>query len=180
MRFLVSLALLATLAGCRAQAGGPPTVDVKVVAKGNVVRYPQEKRSPAPEVVGDLLVGSGAIGPRPAGSAQVVNFWASWCGPCRKEQPILERLHREYESKGVRFVGVNTRRDQRAAALAFLEEFSVTYPSVYDPASRNAFRYRLFFMPGTFVVDRQGRIAAVIAGGIPSEQALRDVLEDVT
>lgn len=180
MRALIPTFSLALLVGCSGAAGGPAAVDLKVIAEGNVVRYPVEKRTLAPEVTGDLLIGTGSVAPRPDGNVQVVNFWASWCGPCRKEQPILQKLHEEYKERGVSFVGVDTRRDQKAAALAFMEEFGVTYPSVFDPESRNAFRYRLFFMPATFVVDSEGRIAAAIAGGLPSEGALRAILEDLT
>ena len=97
------------------------------------------------------------------GSVTVVNFWASWCGPCRVEQAELEELYKEYSARGTRFVGVNI-RDTTANALAHMEEFGVTYPSVFNKDSTIAFKFRVLFIPTTFVLDSRGRIAARIMG----------------
>lgn len=107
----------------------------------------------------------------------MVNFWGSWCGPCRREQGALEALWKEYRPRGVQFVGINTRRDQRAAAMAFVREFSVTYPLIYNPDSRIAFAFGVRTMPASFVIDREGRIAAMIVGALRDEADLRRLLD---
>ena len=112
-----------------------------------------------------------------SGKVGVVNFWGSWCGPCLREQPGLEALSKEYASKPVQFLGVNSRRDQRAAALAFADQFHVTYPSVFNPDSSIAYSFRVRFMPATFVIDRQGRIAVQFIGAIASRSELRAAID---
>lgn len=139
---------------------------------------PVASRKAAPAFSEEALAGGPAITQAIyAGRVGVVNFWGSWCGPCRKEEPLLERLSKEYAPRDVTFLGVNTRRDQRAAAKAFLEEFSVTYPSAYDPDSTIAYRFGVRVMPATFVIDRQGRIAAQVIGAITDEVGFRRLLD---
>jgi thiol-disulfide isomerase/thioredoxin len=98
----------------------------------------------------------------------VLNFWGSWCGPCRSEQPGLELAATQLTGKGVRFVGVDV-RDQRAAALAYQREFRTSYPSLYDPSAALTARLRdqaPAFQPATLVIDQQGRVGATITGAI--------------
>ncbi|MFY9586432.1 MAG: TlpA disulfide reductase family protein [Actinomycetota bacterium] len=110
------------------------------------------------------------------GSVTVVNFWASWCGPCRDEQAELERLYKEYASRGVRFIGINI-RDARVDARSYLEEFGVTYPSIRNQDASIAAKFRsILFIPSTAVLDRRGRIAARISG-VTVERDLRSVLD---
>lgn len=136
-------------------------------ASASIAGDPVRPQSPA---VTDALI---------AGKVAVVNFWGSWCGPCRLEEPILETVWNERKSGGVVFIGVNTRRDQRAAATAFLDEFRVTYPSVYDPSSEIAYAFGVRAMPATFILDTQGRVAAQIIGAIASADDLRALLDEV-
>ena len=97
------------------------------------------------------------------GKVVVVNIWASWCGPCRLEQPGLERLWREYRGRDVQFIGVDF-DDDRAAALEYLREFDVTYPSVSDPTGILAFRFGMLAPPTTFIVDREGQLRYHLLG----------------
>ncbi len=90
------------------------------------------------------------------GRPVLVNFWASWCVDCRKEAPLLEVAYRRVGGR-VAFVGVDT-NDTRGAALSFLHEFGVTYPSVYDPHGTAATAYGLFGLPTTVFVSPGGRI----------------------
>jgi len=116
------------------------------------------------EVKGELLAdGSPWSSTSARGSVLVVNFWASWCGPCRAEQPELSRVARAYRGRGVRFIGVNV-RESRGAADSYVEEFQVPYPSLYDPAALNAARLQAFALPSTFILDRDGVVAYRLTG----------------
>ena len=90
------------------------------------------------------------------GRPVLVNFWASWCVPCRKEMPVLEAAYRRLRGRVV-FLGVDT-NDTRGAALSFLRQMGVTYPSVYDPHGTAATAYGLFGLPTTVFVAPSGRM----------------------
>jgi len=111
------------------------------------------------------------------GSVVVVNFWASWCPPCRDEAPALERVWREYEDKGVVFVGMNF-NDVTAKAVAFIEEFDATYPNGPDPYNRISRAYRITGVPETFLIARDGRLLEWYRGPV-TEAMLRDALEEI-
>jgi cytochrome c biogenesis protein CcmG/thiol:disulfide interchange protein DsbE len=91
------------------------------------------------------------------GEVVFLNFWASWCVPCREEAPALEAAWRRYKDQDVVFLGVNI-QDKEAEARAFLREFGVSYPNGMDPGSRIAIDYGVYGIPETFFIDRQGRI----------------------
>lgn len=99
------------------------------------------------------------------GQVVVVNFWASWCVPCREEHPALVSAARDYRAAGVTFVGVNY-QDGRGSAIGFLDELGrgEGYRYVTDPGSRLALDFGVFGVPETFFVDRAGRIVAKITG----------------
>ena len=91
------------------------------------------------------------------GKVVFLNFWASWCPPCRAEARTLEEAWWAYKDRDVVFVGVNI-QDQEPAARAFLEEFGITYPNGIDRGSRIAIDYGLWGVPETFIIDQSGRI----------------------
>ena len=119
--------------------------------------------SPAPPLSGDTLQKGSVDLASLRGSVAVVNFWATWCTPCRQEQPQLERVARTYGDRGVRFVGV-FERDDAAKGRAWVKEFGVTYPSIADPSGSFADDFALFGLPDTFVIDPNGTIRWVITG----------------
>ena len=132
---------------------------------------------PLPRLAGKTLEGDRLDASAHAdGSVLVINVWADWCGPCRKEQPQLVRLADRYQDE-VRFLGINY-QDDRDAARAWVEEFGVPYPSLYDPAGRTAAELGYTFLPDTYVVDRVGRIRWVVFGA-SDEQELQDLIDDV-
>lgn len=115
---------------------------------------------PAPPLSGTTLEGDEFDLAEYAQQVVVVNVWASWCVPCRREHPVLLDAARVLEPYGVQFVGINT-QDTVEDARAFLDELgALPYPSVLDPDGRWAVEWGTFGVPETFVIDAEGRIRA--------------------
>lgn len=153
---------------------------VAVVAAGDrpAGRSSIEVSGPMPEIREPSMNGMGEVGPELyRGDVVLVNFWASWCGPCRREQPGLSRLWEEYRDRGVQFIGVNF-KDDEAAALAYLDEFDVAYPSVEDPTGIIAHEFGVPYLPATVLVARDGEMRLRLVGA-QTETDLRRYLEDL-
>jgi cytochrome c biogenesis protein CcmG/thiol:disulfide interchange protein DsbE len=128
---------------------------------------------PAPEFTLPRLDADGALELASLrGRVVVVNFWASWCIPCRDEAPALETTWQRYQARGVVFVGVNV-QDLTPKALEFLKETRASYPNVRDKDNTVYRAYGLTGVPETFFVDRQGRIVRKFPGVVvdPAEWA---------
>jgi cytochrome c biogenesis protein CcmG/thiol:disulfide interchange protein DsbE len=151
--------------GNRLAAGRPapaPGFDLPVLSRGSS-KDPRLARALA-----DGRLGLGEL----RGGPVVVNFWASWCPPCRTEAPRLERAWRRHGRDGVVFVGLNM-QDVTDDARAFLEQFDVRYPNVRDGSDAVARDWGVTGLPETFFVDRRGRVVGRVIGAIDSRQ-LRD------
>lgn len=100
-----------------------------------------------------------------AGKVVVINVWGQWCGPCRTEMPELQQVYDANRDLGVQLLGIDVRDPSRQAAVDFIKDRGVTFPSIYDPPMRTmiAFggRYPTSVIPSTIVLDRQGRVAGV-------------------
>lgn len=112
-----------------------------------------------------------------AGRPTVVNFWASWCQPCRDEADVLERFAQEYGPRGVAFIGVNV-WDSGDKASDFLDEFGVTYANGLDAGGSAAIEFGVTGLPETFFVDRQGQLVRKFIGPV-TERALRAAVEEL-
>lgn len=173
----VALALLA--AGCSNKALGtePTGPDINPAVGRNVAIFEPGKRTLRPAFSGPVLSEDRRLAARDLrGDVVVVNFWASWCTPCREEQAVLESTWKKYESRGVRFIGINV-RDAVPNATAFVKEYAVTYPSIVDDTQRIAHAFRVLYPPSTFILDRDGRVAVRITG-ITTVAGELDVLID--
>lgn len=147
-----------------------------------VLLLPPEDREPAPELAGTLIGGGDfALSDVRGDDVVVVNVWGSWCAPCRAEAATLETVYRDVEDQGVLFVGLNT-RDEEAQALAFLDRFDVSYPNLDDNDARLQLAFRTSLpsaaIPTTWVIDREGRVAARTLSGV-TEERLRGMLDAV-
>ena len=91
------------------------------------------------------------------GQVVVINFWASWCDPCREEAAYLENTWRKYEDQGVVFIGIDY-VDTERQALAYIEEFDITYPNAPDIGTRISDDYQIQGVPETFFVARDGTL----------------------
>jgi thiol-disulfide isomerase/thioredoxin len=158
--FLVGAAALAAglLTGC----GGESWEKSCVTSETLVVECAPDQRPEAREVSGELLDGGTYDVTQDRGKVVVVNFWGSWCAPCRAEADDLETTYQATKDSGVSFVGVNY-RDGRDAAKQF-ELGRVTFPSIYDPNAKVALTFDVTQVstPSTLILDRQGRIAAAM------------------
>ena len=91
------------------------------------------------------------------GQVIMINFWASWCGPCRQEMPLLEQIHQRYEPLGFTLLGVNV-EENPADGQAFLKERPVSFPVLYDPENGISKLHDVVAMPSTVLIDRQGNV----------------------
>jgi len=91
------------------------------------------------------------------GQVMLLNFWASWCGPCRQEMPILDEIHNKYKSLGFSVLGVNLDAKSKKA-IGYLKDTPVTFPVLYDPKGVTSEQYGVSAMPSTVIIDRNGNV----------------------
>jgi len=126
------------------------------------------------------LAGSSSGGPAPAftlasragqdvslaqykGNVVMINFWASWCGPCRQEMPLLESIYKKYNKMGFTLIGVNVEPDSNAAN-EWLKATPVSFPILYDRDSKVSKLYDVAGMPSTVIIDRSGKLRVLHRG----------------
>ncbi len=125
---------------------------------------------PAPDFTLKTLNGPNLRLEEYRGQVLLINFWASWCGPCRQEMPILDRLHQRYEDTGFAVWGVNV-EGETAPAQKIVDKTNVTFPVLIDEGQAVSEMYDLEAMPSTVVVDRDGVVRYVHRGYKPGDEA---------
>lgn len=103
------------------------------------------------------------------GQVVLVNFWATWCAPCRQEMPLLDAIYRRYEPMGFTLLGVNVEPDSRLSER-FLRDTPVTFPILFDPEERVSKLYSVAAMPSTVIVDRKGMVRYIHHGYKPGDE----------
>jgi peroxiredoxin len=173
-------ALAAVLLTGWASGGNSAVTDV--AGSNDAVLYSAGHRPLAPDFTATTLTGSRLSFSAYRGRVVVLNFWGSWCPPCRSEAPALAVTAEQYRSAGVAFLGVDV-RDSVDSALAFTRDFGIPYPSVSDPSSQITLDFTsvvpIAGTPTTLVIDRTGHIAGAVFGTATSQE-LTDILASVT
>ena len=176
--FVLSLAVLVGVVGCSGDDVGSLDEQYEFTGAtpaGQVI--PSSDRADAPSFDGELLDGTPFASAELAGDVAVINFWGSWCAPCRVETPDLQAVYADVVGEGVQFLGVDV-KDQRQLGAAFLSEVGAEYPSLFDPRGEVALAFRGFpanVVPSTVLLDAEGRVAAVYTGAITGDD-LRSAL----
>ena len=152
-----------------------------VAGSNSAVLYSAGHRPVAPDFTATTLSGSRVAFSSYRGQVVVVNFWGSWCAPCRQEAPVLAVTAQQYRPDGVSFLGVDV-RDDTASALAFTRQFGVPYPSISDSGSVVTLDFTAVVpiagTPTTLVIDRTGHIAGAVFG-TATQPELTDLLAQV-
>lgn len=176
---VVGAGLAAVLAAC-GSGGAAATNQQRFVSQdGKTTTYEPADRPKAPALSGEDIEGNPLDAAAYQGKVLVVNFWASWCPPCRAEGPELVIVADE-TAADVQFLGINI-RDERDKAKAFETGLGVNFPSFWDPSGRLALGFEDIpptTIPATIVIDRQGRIAAILRKQVTATE-LRDVVDPV-
>jgi thiol-disulfide isomerase/thioredoxin len=142
---------------------------LSVGVAGAASNGPLASGNPAPAFDLDSLAGKHVNLADYKGQVVLINFWASWCGPCRKEMPILEQLNKAYKSKGVQLVGVNVEPNSEDAKK-YLQSTPVTFPILLDRASTVSKLYQVQGMPNTVILDRSGKVRYIHRGYQPGAE----------
>ena len=103
------------------------------------------------------------------GQVVMINFWASWCGPCRQEMPLLDQMYKKYKPLGFTLVGINVEPDTKDAD-GYLAKTPVTYPILLDKENKVSSLYQVSAMPSSVIVDRKGRVRYVHHGYKPGDE----------
>jgi peroxiredoxin len=128
-----------------------------------------DTNSPAPDFTLNAQSGKPVEFTQFKGQVVMLNFWASWCGPCRQEMPLLDSIYKKYGKLGFTMIGVNVEPDSKAAN-DWLKQTPVTFPILYDTDSKVSKLYGVSGMPSTVIVDRKGTVRMIHRGYKPGDE----------
>jgi peroxiredoxin len=128
-----------------------------------------DTNSPAPDFTLNAQSGKPVELTQFKGQVVMLNFWASWCGPCRHEMPLLDSIYKKYGKLGFTMIGVNVEPDSKAAN-DWLKQTPVTFPILYDTDSKVSKLYGVSGMPSTVIVDRKGTVRMIHRGYKPGDE----------
>ena len=111
------------------------------------------------------------------GDVILLNFWASWCPPCRDEAPDLQALHSDFKEAGLTIIGINILESSRAKALAFIDEFGISYANGEDTGQFIAELYRVEAPPESFLIDQTGQVQRFVMGALNYDDMSRAIRE---
>ncbi|WP_246232700.1 TlpA disulfide reductase family protein [Nakamurella aerolata] len=146
--------------------------------------YPAGDRLPLPEIAGPSVLEPNktiSVADFP-GKVVVLNFWASWCSPCRGEAKALEVASALMKDRGAQFIGINVAERNSDSGADFMRSFGVTYPSISDPGQRVMLAIRNYpatALPSTIVLDRSHRVAHIWLGALDSPGPLVEVIRSL-
>ncbi|MFD5033250.1 TlpA family protein disulfide reductase [Streptomyces sp. NPDC058405] len=179
----VTLGVLSLSACGSGKSGGGGGTNYEVSTDG-IARVAKGVRKSVGPIKGETLQGKHLDVADFKGKVVVINVWGSWCPPCRAEAPYLNKVAKEMKSTGVQFIGINTRDGDRSLPMEFENDFSISYPSLYDPTGKLLLSgfpkgtVNLQGLPATIIVDRNGKISARQFGGVDDTQ-LRKMIDPV-
>ncbi|GAA3103990.1 TlpA family protein disulfide reductase [Streptomyces echinatus] len=154
-----------------------------VTGDNGIDTVPAGERAAAPDLSGKTIDGKSLDVADYKGKVVVINVWGSWCGPCRSEAQYFAKVSKQYEGKGVQFVGINTRDSSTTPAVAFEKDHGVEYPSLYDPTGKLMLRFEKGtlnpqLVPSTLVIDRHGKVASRALEAL-DDTGLEDMIKPV-
>lgn len=166
------VAVTVLLAGCSSGTDAVSNAGFTFVSPGgkSEFTYPAAERKGLGPIAGPDLTGKNRLAVSDyRGKVVVLNFWGSWCAPCRAEAPDLEAVWKSMRDKSVQFLGIDIKDGNGSDGLAFVKSKQITYPSIVDPDLRTMLSiqgYPTNSIPSTIVLDKQGRVAYINLGSI--------------
>jgi len=155
---LVMAIILSLLGGCHTQEGAEENKNLEIADTGQK----------APDMPMSGIEGGVVNLESFTGKVIVLNFWATWCPPCRKEMPLLESTYKRYQKDGLVILGINY-NEERERVLKFTQEMGVSFPIILDKELKLTRKYGVLALPATFFIDRKGIIRDQYKGEIIEE-----------